>query len=104
MKVIARLTLHVCLLAGACFAAAPVPEAANPGEELARMAGISGHYGGHPTVGPRGRPQTLNPGTPPDAGSRGVIRRLMGRLNGIKRTSAPTEPGLPESGEVSVAR
>ena len=37
MKLIARLTLHVCLLTGVCFAAAPAPEAAKPGEELARL-------------------------------------------------------------------
>src|ERR1700682_1520206 len=53
MKVIARLTLHVCLLAGACFAAVPVPEAANPGEEIARMADVTGHYGGALTTRPR---------------------------------------------------
>jgi hypothetical protein len=90
MKVIARLTLHVCLLAGACFAAAPIPEAANPGEEIARMAGVSGHYGGHLTIGQRAEPKTLNPVTATDAVSREVIGRLMGDLIEINRSSQQT--------------
>ena len=85
MKVIARLTLHVCLLAGACFAAAPNPEATNPGEEIARMAGVSGHYGGHLTIGQRAEPKTLNPVTATDGVSREVIGRLMGDLIEINR-------------------
>src|SRR3984893_3191966 len=101
MKVIARLTLHVCLLAGACFAAAPIPEAANPGEELARMAGVSGHYGGHLTIGQRAEPRTLNPVTATDAVSREVIGRLMGDLIEINRSSQQTEPALAKSWKIS---
>jgi peptide/nickel transport system substrate-binding protein len=101
MKVIARLTLHVCLLAGACFAAAPIPEAANPGEEIARMAGVSGHYGGHLTIGQRAEPKTLNPVTATDAVSREVIGRLMGDLIEINRSSQQTEPALAKSWKIS---
>jgi peptide/nickel transport system substrate-binding protein len=101
MKVIARLTLHVCLLAGACFAAAPVPEAANPGEEIARMAGVSGHYGGHLTIGQRAEPKTLNPVTATDAVSREVIGRLMGDLIEINRSTQQTEPALAKSWKIS---
>ena len=101
MKVIARLTLHVCLLAGACFAAAPIPEAANPGEEIARMAGVSGHYGGHLTIGQRAEPRTLNPVTATDAVSREVIGRLMGDLIEINRSSQQTEPALAKSWKIS---
>jgi peptide/nickel transport system substrate-binding protein len=101
MKVIARLTLHVCLLAGACFAAAPIPEAANPGEELARMAGVSGHYGGHLTIGQRAEPKTLNPVTATDAVSREVIGRLMADLIDINRSSQQTEPALAKSWKTS---
>lgn len=101
MKVIARLTLHVCLLAGACFAAAPLPEAANPGEEIARMAGVSGHYGGHLTIGQRAEPKTLNPVTATDAVSREVIGRLMGDLIEINRSSQQTEPALAKSWKIS---
>jgi peptide/nickel transport system substrate-binding protein len=101
MKVIARLTLPVCLLAGACFAAAPVPEAANPGEEIARMAGVSGHYGGHLTIGQRAEPKTLNPVTATDAVSREVIGRLMGDLIEINRSSQQTEPALAKSWKIS---
>jgi peptide/nickel transport system substrate-binding protein len=101
MKVIARLTLHVCLLAGACFAAAPIPEAANPGEEIARMAGVSGHYGGHLAIGQRAEPKTLNPVTATDAVSREVIGRLMGDLIEINRSSQQTEPALAKSWKIS---
>ena len=101
MKVIARLTLHVCLLTGACFAAAPVPEAANPGEELARMAGVSGHYGGHLTIGQRAEPKTLNPVTATDAVSREVIGRLMADPIDINRSSQLTEPAVAKSWKIS---
>src|SRR6266478_2937026 len=101
MKVIARLTLYVCLVAGACFAAAPMPEAANPGEELARMAGVSGHYGGHLTIGQRAEPKTLNPVTATDAVSREVIGRLMADLIDINRSSQQTEPALAKSWKIS---
>src|SRR5438105_1351807 len=101
MKVIARLTLHVCLLAGACFAAAPVPEAANPGEEIARMADVSGHYGGHLTIGQRAEPKTLNPVPAAEAVSREVIGRLMADLIDINRSSQQTEPALAKSWKIS---
>jgi len=101
MKVIARLTLQVCLFSGACFAAAPSPEAATPGEELARMAGVSGHYGGHLTIGQRSEPKTLNPVTATDAVSREVIGRLMGDLIEINRSSQQTEPALAKSWKIS---
>jgi peptide/nickel transport system substrate-binding protein len=101
MKVMARLALHVCLLAGACFAAAPIPEAASPGEEIARMAGVSGHYGGHLTIGQRAEPKTLNPVTATDAVSREVIGRLMGDLIEINRSSQQTEPALAKSWKTS---
>src|ERR1700692_484430 len=101
MKVIARLTLHVCLLAGACFAAAPIPEAANPGEEIARMADVSGHYDGDLTTGERSAPHTLHPVTATDAVSREVIGRLMGDLIEINRSSQQTEPALAKSWKIS---
>jgi peptide/nickel transport system substrate-binding protein len=100
MKLIC-LTLHVCLLAVACFAAASLPEAANPGEELARMADVSGHYGGHLTIGQRSEPKTLNPVIATDAVSREVIGRLMGDLIEINRSSQQTEPALAKSWRIS---
>jgi peptide/nickel transport system substrate-binding protein len=101
MKLIARLTLYVCLLTGACFAAAPVPDAAKPGEELARLAEVSGHYGGHLTIGERAEPKTLNPVTATDAVSREVIGRLMGDLIEINRSTQQTEPALAKSWKIS---
>jgi peptide/nickel transport system substrate-binding protein len=102
MKVMVRLTLlYVCLLAGAFFAAAPAPEAAQPGEELARMAEVSGHYGGHLTIGQRSEPKTLNPVTAADSVSREVIGRLMGDLIEINRSSQQTEPALAKSWKIS---
>ncbi|MFY9841534.1 MAG: ABC transporter substrate-binding protein [Terriglobales bacterium] len=100
MKLV-RLTLYVCLLAGACFAAAPAPDAAKPGEELARMPESSGHYGGHLTIGQRSEPKTLNPVTATDAVSREVIGRLMGDLIEINRSTQQTEPALAKSWKIS---
>jgi peptide/nickel transport system substrate-binding protein len=91
----------VCLFAVACFAAAPPPEAAKPGEELARMADVSGRYGGHLTVGQRSEPKTLNPVTATDAVSREVIGRLMGDLIEINRSTQLTEPALAKSWKIS---
>jgi peptide/nickel transport system substrate-binding protein len=90
----------VCLLAGAAFAAA-APQAAQPGEELARMPAVSGHYGGHLTIGQRSEPKTLNPVTATDAVSREVIGRLMGDLIEINRSSQQTEPALAKSWKIS---
>ena len=101
MKVIAGLTLHVCLFAAACLAAAPIPQAANPGEELARLADVTGHYGGHLTIGQRSEPKTLNPVTATDAVSREVIGRLMGDLVEINRSTQQTEPALAKSWKIS---
>src|SRR3984885_15154033 len=102
MKRIAGLTLlRVCLLAGACFAAKVAPEAAKPGEELARMADVSGRYGGHLTIGQRSEPKTLNPVTATDAVSREVIGRIMGDLIEINRSTQQTEPALAKSWKIS---
>src|ERR1700691_3314893 len=101
MKSVAPLTLHVCLLAGTCFATAPAPDAAKPGEELARMADVSGHYGGHLTIGERAGPKTLNPVTATDAVSREVIGRIMGDLIEINRSTQQTEPALAKSWKIS---
>jgi peptide/nickel transport system substrate-binding protein len=102
MKSCTGLTLlYVCLLAGTSFAAAPSPEAAKPGEELARMADVSGHYGGHLTIGQRSEPKTLNPAIATDAVSREVIGRLMCDLIEINRSSQQTEPALAKSWKIS---
>ncbi len=101
MKLLARLTLYVCLLAAACFAATPQPESAKPGEELARLSDVSGHYGGRLTIGQRAEPKTLNPVTATDAVSREVIGRLMGDLIEINRSTQQTEPALAKSWKIS---
>lgn len=104
MKLVVRLTLQVCLLAAACFAAAPQavqPQAGQPGEGLARLADLSGRYGGRLTIGQRSEPKTLNPVTATDAVSREVIGRLMGDLIEINRSSQQTEPGLAKSWKIS---
>ncbi|MGA3105642.1 MAG: ABC transporter substrate-binding protein [Terriglobales bacterium] len=101
MKVFARQTLLVCLFAGSCFAAAPAPDPAKPGEELFRLSDVSGHYGGHLTIGQRSEPKTLNPVTSTDAVSREVIGRLMGDLIEINRSSQQTEPALAKSWKIS---
>ncbi len=70
MKLIARLALFVCLLAARCIAAAPTPAPLSPAEELQRVDGEVGRYGGHLVVGQRSEPKTLNPVTATDAVSR----------------------------------
>src|SRR6267154_6263545 len=101
MKLIARLTLQVCLFTAACFAAAPAPEAAQPGEELARMPDVSGRYGGRLVIGQRAEPKTLNPVTATDALSREVIGRCNADLISINRSSQQTEPALAKSWKIS---
>src|SRR5579862_800011 len=105
MKVTARLTLHVCLFAGVCFAAAPSPDAPQPGEELMRIVNqadvVAGHYGGHLTIGQRAEPKTFNPVTETDVASREVIGRLMGDLIEINRSTQQTEPALAKSWKIS---
>ena len=105
MKALARLALQVCLLAAVCLAAAPQPEAAKPGEELARTPDVPGivpgHYGGHLTIGERAEPKTLNPVIVSDQVSREVIGRLMGDLIEINRSTQQTEPALAKSWKIS---
>ena len=101
MKSIARLALIVCLLAAVCLAAAPAPEPPNPNEELQRVDGEVGRYGGRLVVGQRSEPKTLNPVTATDAVSREVIGRLSADLISINRASQQTEPGLAQSWKMS---
>src|SRR6266849_4572016 len=101
MKLIARLALFVCLLAATCVAAAPAPAPLSPSEELQRVDGEVGRYGGHLVVGQRSEPKTLNPVTATDAVSREVIGRLMADLITINRASQQTEPALARSWKMS---
>jgi len=97
MKLVARLALYVCLLAAPCVVAAPNPAALNPAEELQRVEGEVGRYGGHLVIGQRSEPKTLNPVTATDAVSREVIGRLMADLITINRASQQSDPGLAKS-------
>src|SRR5258708_6118151 len=97
MKLIARLALFVCLLAARCIAAATTPAPLSPAEELQRVDGEVGRYGGHLVVGQRSEPKTLNPVTATDAVSREVIGRLMADLITVNRASQQTEPALAKS-------
>src|SRR6266403_3164219 len=97
MKLIARLALFVCLLAARCIAAAPTPAPLSPAEELQRVEGEIGRYGGHLVIGQRSEPKTVNPVTATDAVSREVIGRLMADLITINRASQQSDPGLAKS-------
>ncbi|MGC2246324.1 MAG: ABC transporter substrate-binding protein, partial [Terriglobales bacterium] len=106
MKVIARLSLLVCLLAGICgaatsFSGAPTPETPGKNEELQHDAAVSGHYGGYLTIGQRAEPKTLNPVTESDSASREVIGRLNSDLIEINRATQKTEPALAKSWKTS---
>ena len=96
MKLI-RLALSLCLLAPRCLAAAPAPAPLNSAEELMRVEGESGRYGGHLVIGQRSEPKTLNPVIAADAISREVIGRLTADLITVNRMTQKTEPGLAKS-------
>ena len=97
MKAIARLTLFVCPLAATLVVAAPAPAPRNPAEDLQRVDGEVGRYGGRLVIGQRSEPKTLNPVTATDAVSREVIGRFTADLITINRASQQTEPGLAKS-------
>ncbi|MFY9560453.1 MAG: ABC transporter substrate-binding protein [Terriglobales bacterium] len=101
MKAIARLALVVCLCAATSLAGAPAPQPVKQGEELARVEGLTGRYGGHLVVGQRSEPKTLNPVTASDAVSREVFERLHADLIEINRASQKTEPALAKSWKMS---
>ena len=97
MKAIARLILFVCPLAATLVVAAPAPAPRNPAEDLQRVDGEVGRYGGRLVIGQRSEPKTLNPVTATDAVSREVIGRFTADLITINRASQQTEPGLAKS-------
>src|SRR6266403_1704153 len=101
MKAIARLALVVCLCAAVSAASAPTPQPINQGEELARIEGATGRYGGRLVVGQRSEPKTLNPVTATDAVSREVFERLHADLIGINRGTQKAEPALAKSWKIS---
>ncbi|HST10925.1 MAG TPA: ABC transporter substrate-binding protein, partial [Terriglobales bacterium] len=101
MKVIARLALLVCLIAGTSFASGPAPEKPKPGEELFRVDQVSGHYGGNLSVGGRAELKTFNPVIATDAVSREITGRMMADLIEINRSSQQTEPALAKSWKIS---
>src|SRR5882672_1927278 len=101
MNALVRLALVVCLCAVNLAASAPAPAPLNQGEELARVEGSTGRYGGHLVVGQRSEPKTLNPATATDAISREVIGRLHSDLIEINRATQKTEPGLAKSWKTS---
>src|SRR5438128_2467205 len=97
MRLIGRLALSICLLVARCLAAAPAPAPLNSAEELMRVEGETGRYGGHLVVGQRSEPKTLNPVTAGDAVSREVIGRLTADLITVNRLTQKTEPALAKS-------
>jgi peptide/nickel transport system substrate-binding protein len=101
MKTIACLALFVCLLPAVSTAAGPAPAPLNSGEEVQRVDGDAGRYGGRIVIGERAEPKTLNPVTATDAISREVIGRCNADLISINRLSQQTEPALAESWKTS---
>ncbi|MGB9197374.1 MAG: ABC transporter substrate-binding protein [Terriglobales bacterium] len=106
MKVSARLSLLVCLLAGICaagtsFVGASAPDALGKNEDVQHVAGVSGHYGGYLTIAQRAEPKTLNPVTESDSASREIIGRLNADLVEINRSTQKTEPALAKSWRTS---
>ena len=67
MKRITHLSLLVCLLVGVCISVTSATKPSVVGEEVQRMAALSGRSGGHLVIGQRAEPKTLNPVTATDA-------------------------------------
>lgn len=101
MKTIANLALLVCVCPVLVSAAGPAPEPLTTAEEVQRVDGEVGRYGGRLVVGQRAEPKTLNPVTASDALSREVIGRCNADLISINRLSQRTEPALSESWQTS---
>ena len=101
MKAAFRLALVVCLLAAVCIAAAPTPQPLTASEQVQRVDGEVGAYGGRLVIGQRAEPKTLNPVTATDALSREAIGRCNADLISINRLSQKTEPALTESWRMS---
>src|SRR5258708_36159009 len=101
MKAIARLALVVCLCAGSLSASAPTPQPVSEGEEVARVEGLTGRYGGHIVVGQRSEPKTLNPVAGTDALSPEAVGPLHADLIEINRKAQKTEPRLAKSGKMT---
>jgi len=101
MKAAFRLALVVCLLAAFCIAAAPTPQPLTASEQVQRVDGEVGAYGGRLVIGQRAEPKTLNPVTATDALSREAIGRCNADLISINRLSQKTEPALTESWRMS---
>ena len=101
MKSIARLTLFVCLNTALCLAASPAPAPLTSSEQLQRVDGETGRYGGHLVVGLRAEPKTLNPVIATDAVSREVAGQCNADLISINRLTQKTEPALAESWKIS---
>src|SRR2546429_2685385 len=97
MKAIARLTLFVCLFAATSVVATPVPAPTNAAEELQRVDGEVGRYGGRLGIGPRSETQTLNPVTAPHAAFREVIGPVTADLIALNRASQQTQPGFAKA-------
>src|SRR5205814_485552 len=101
MKAAFRLALVVWLLAAVCIAAAPTPQPLTASEQVQRVDGEVGAYGGRLVIGQRAEPKTLNPVTATDALSREAIGRCNADLISINRLSQKTEPALTESWRMS---
>ena len=101
MKRITHLSLLVCLLVGVCISVTSATKPSVVGEEVQRMAALSGRSGGHLVIGQRAEPKTLNPVTATDAVSREVSGRIMADLIEINRVTQQTEPALAKSWKIS---
>ncbi|MBV9182471.1 MAG: hypothetical protein JO356_14260, partial [Acidobacteria bacterium] len=83
------------------MATAPSPEQVSPGEEVLRVGGETGVFGGRLVIGQRSEPKTLNPILATDAISREVLGRTHAELISINRESQQTEPSLARSWKIS---
>src|SRR6267378_3299349 len=74
---------------------------ANKNQELLRVAGEAGRWGGRIVVALKAEPKTLNPMIAADTPSREVISTMQGDLVHINRATQLTEPALAKSWKIS---
>jgi peptide/nickel transport system substrate-binding protein len=95
------LRLLVALVVGAAPVAIALTQQANSNEELLKLSGEAGRFGGRLVTSLRAEPKTLNPVVATDAPSQEVIGAMQADLVHINRATQLTEPALAKSWKVS---
>src|ERR1700731_4737587 len=88
------LGMVIALVAGMAPVAIALTQQANSNEELLKLSGEAGRFGGRLVTSLRAEPKTLNPVVATDAPSQEVIGAMQADLVHINRATQLTEPAL----------